>query len=202
MNVPDTVCNIVPVVAWLVLGAIYLGHLVVWRHKEYIVRVPNFHHFTHFVLVAQAVAGLSGLGRLELRDPAALLCGFLGLLSVSVGFLACSWGKLTLGRFWDMHASIQAEHALVRGGPYRWCRNPIFLGQFLLLVGTGLAWGNVLVLVLGALSYWSFDRRIAKEERCLEYHFGNAFAEYRSETVRFLARLPSRQTHGRVARNG
>lgn len=76
---------------------------------------------------------------------------------------------------------------LVTDGPYAWFRNPIYLGQVLLLfagaeitksiwyVAAGLAFG-VLVTVL----------QILPEERHLEAQFGDLYLDYKSRTRRWI----------------
>ena len=76
---------------------------------------------------------------------------------------------------------------LVTDGPYAWFRNPIYLGQVLLLftgaeitksiwyVAAGLAF-SVLITVL----------QILPEERHLEAQFGDVYLDYKSRTRRWI----------------
>jgi len=77
--------------------------------------------------------------------------------------------------------------ALVTGGPYRFSRNPIYLGFVLILAGfplfSGTVWGAILVPVL-ILNLNNLV--IQHEEAYLEKKFGEAYAGYRSRVRRWL----------------
>ena len=50
-----------------------------------------------------------------------------------------SWtGARALGRHWRFQAALKADHQLVRSGPYRFLRHPIYTSMLCLLLGTGL----------------------------------------------------------------
>ena len=76
---------------------------------------------------------------------------------------------------------------LIERGPYRFTRNPMYVGITTLLVGIGLAvdvlWLSVLALV--ALSIVHVIA-VVKEEAYLAEKFGDAYAAYRSRVRRYL----------------
>ena len=84
----------------------------------------------------------------------------------------------------DPHGQVRA---LVTGGPYRFSRNPIYLGFVLILAGfplfSGTVWGAILVPVL-ILNLNNLV--IQHEEAYLEKKFGEAYAGYRSRVRRWL----------------
>lgn len=77
--------------------------------------------------------------------------------------------------------------ALVTSGPYRFTRNPMYLGMLLLYLG-GSCWGNslwpifFLPFVLGIMQFGV----ILREEAYLEAQFGDAYREYRARVRRWL----------------
>jgi protein-S-isoprenylcysteine O-methyltransferase Ste14 len=75
----------------------------------------------------------------------------------------------------------------VTWGPFRFSRNPIYLGNTLLLIGIGIAGGNYW-FVLGALvSALLVDRlAIRREEQHLAARFGEAWTNYAQSTPRWL----------------
>jgi len=77
--------------------------------------------------------------------------------------------------------------ALVVGGPYRWTRNPIYLG--LALVSAGIAVGaNAIwpLLMLPVVVTVVRRRVIEREERYLERTFGREYRRYRDRVPRWL----------------
>lgn len=80
--------------------------------------------------------------------------------------------------------------ALVRGGPYRFVRNPMYLG--ILLIGFGVIaisfqwWVVVLFVLVLARLYYTL---ILKEETLLEQLFGSEYSEYKTQAPRLLPSL-------------
>ncbi len=76
--------------------------------------------------------------------------------------------------------------SLVTGGPYRWCRNPMYLGHLIFLSGLAVlfeSWFGAAVVVLHAL--W-FERRVRRDEAHLDELFGDAYRAYRAHVKRWL----------------
>jgi protein-S-isoprenylcysteine O-methyltransferase Ste14 len=76
---------------------------------------------------------------------------------------------------------------IVRNGPYRFSRNPIYLAFTVFQFGLA-AWVNsiaVLVTLLPALALMMLVV-VPREERYLEVHFGSAYLQYKREVRRWL----------------
>jgi len=77
--------------------------------------------------------------------------------------------------------------ALVTSGVFRVSRNPIYLGDAMVLAGLALYWGAWPSLALVALFVWlATDRFIRPEEARLRARFGAAFEAYARRTRRWL----------------
>jgi protein-S-isoprenylcysteine O-methyltransferase Ste14 len=76
---------------------------------------------------------------------------------------------------------------LITDGPFRFSRNPIYLGNTLLVAGAGLVFG-VAWLIPAALAGASATGRlaIAREEQHLALRFGQDWADYAARTPRWL----------------
>ncbi len=93
-------------------------------------------------------------------------------------------------RFWAAGTSVvpvKPTTALVIAGPYRFTRNPIYLGvlslYLALAVWFGLVWPILLVpVVIGVVNAYV----IAREERYLERKFGDDYRQYRARVRRWL----------------
>jgi protein-S-isoprenylcysteine O-methyltransferase Ste14 len=76
---------------------------------------------------------------------------------------------------------------LVTMGPYRFSRNPMYLGLVAILVGVVLLLGSVSpVLVVPAFAWLMQKRVIEPEERQLEEAFGEEYRTYRQRVRRWL----------------
>lgn len=77
--------------------------------------------------------------------------------------------------------------AFVIGGPYRYTRNPMYLGLILLQIGVAFVLGNGWILLLTVAAFIVLDRLvIAGEERYLAAKYGAAYDDYRRKVRRWL----------------
>ena len=107
---------------------------------------------------------------------------WVGLVIVLFGVGFAVWAIATLGRHYDLELEIHRDHELVRTGPYRFVRHPIYTGLGLHFVGACLATGN-LVLIAGTLliTFPALYLRATTEERLLRERFGQAYDTYARE---------------------
>lgn len=82
------------------------------------------------------------------------------------------------------------SHELVKTGPYRWVRHPVYSGSLLMLAGVGLMAANVFILSLVFISWVGvIFLIIPAEERNLIERFGEEYKLYRSRTGKLLPRF-------------
>ena len=103
-------------------------------------------------------------------------------LVVEVAFLFLAvWARQLLGRNWSAAVAIKVDQALIRSGPYRFVRHPIYSGILGAYAGIAIISGEVhapLGLILVCAAYW---RKIRIEERYLSTVFGSAYSEYQAD---------------------
>ena len=104
----------------------------------------------------------------------------IGLHAGSV--LLAVWARRHLGRNWSVEISEKVGHELVRSGPYRVVRHPIYTAMLGMYVGTALVSGELHALVAVAIVLGAYWRKIRLEEENLRLIFGNAFDEYRGKS--------------------
>jgi hypothetical protein len=79
---------------------------------------------------------------------------------------------------------------LVTGGLFSHCRNPLYVGNYFILVGVGIASCSAIfvfvILPLMALAYWAI---IAAEENFLRNKFGDVFESYCERVSRLFFSL-------------
>jgi protein-S-isoprenylcysteine O-methyltransferase Ste14 len=105
------------------------------------------------------------------------------------GIALIAWARVHLARAgttWSPLAPDRAA-ALVTDGPYRWSRNPIYLGLLLVLLGVAALLRSPVALVLAAAFVAYEDRfQIRPEERALQARFGSEFERYMARTRRWI----------------
>lgn len=80
--------------------------------------------------------------------------------------------------------------ALVTGGVFAISRNPIYLGDALVLAGAAFYWGAVLALPLvGVFGWWITTRYIRDEEARLRAGFGAGFEAWCDRVPRWIWRI-------------
>lgn len=83
----------------------------------------------------------------------------------------------------------RAATALVTKGPFAFSRNPIYLGNTLMMVGAGLAFGNPWLIATGLTAALLVERlAIRREEQHLEARFGQAWRDYSARVKRWFGR--------------
>jgi protein-S-isoprenylcysteine O-methyltransferase Ste14 len=76
---------------------------------------------------------------------------------------------------------------LVTGGVYRFTRNPIYLGDLLILIGWGLYLSNPLSIIAAFLFVPYISRfQMVPEERALSELFGASYAEFKKRVRRWV----------------
>jgi protein-S-isoprenylcysteine O-methyltransferase Ste14 len=123
------------------------------------------------------------------------LAGELVLAAVAVASsygssLFCLWAVRTLGKQWTFEARVIKGHELVTQGPYAIVRNPIYLGMFGMIVGTGLVFSRWWTLLAAVIFFLAGNQiRIHTEEKLLRETFGSQFDDYARRVPAFFPRL-------------
>ena len=140
------------------------------------------------------VGGL-GLGALLHRlRPLPLWPGERPVAAVAVAWalaaagLACMlWGAATFRRARTAIIPNQPASRLVFAGPYRFTRNPMYLGLSVLYLGLTLWLDTVWALLLFPVVIAVLRRAVIdREERYLEHAFGAEYGEYRRRVPRWI----------------
>ncbi|MBL8565270.1 MAG: isoprenylcysteine carboxylmethyltransferase family protein [Hyphomicrobiaceae bacterium] len=112
---------------------------------------------------------------------------FIGVGLGVAGLALILWAAMTLWRHKTTVLPHRGASDLVTDGPFRWRRNPIYIGDALVLLGlaemTKNVWFAILVPVFLALVTWL---AILPEERHLEARFGERWRAYRDRTRRLI----------------
>lgn len=111
------------------------------------------------------------------------------LVIAGLALLGDSFRRFLRAKTWFHPIHPERATTLVLEGPYRWTRNPMYLGLLLVLAG-GAAWLGSLTptLVLPAFVAVVTRLQIVPEERALLERFGGEYASYRDEVRRWIGR--------------
>jgi protein-S-isoprenylcysteine O-methyltransferase Ste14 len=109
------------------------------------------------------------------------------LTACGVG-IAC-WARYHLGANWSGTVTLKQGHELIRTGPYRNIRHPIYTGMLLAILGSAVAVGEIRTLLAFVVAAISFYIKARREESFLTQEFGSNFAEHQRQTGMFLPRF-------------
>jgi protein-S-isoprenylcysteine O-methyltransferase Ste14 len=144
--------------------------------------------FWFFLVMPGLLLWLSG-AELWPRAGAPLVLGIAMIALAHLALLREVATFVRVGR--GTHAPFEPPQALLRGGPYAWVRNPMYLLYVAVVLGEALVFRSlVLVAWAGALWLLAHVFVVRVEERALRRRFGSAYADYCARVNRWLPRPP------------
>ncbi len=112
---------------------------------------------------------------------------YAGVVAVFLGIIMAAISAAMFKRAGTGIEPFDEATTLVSGGFYRYSRNPMYLGMFLMLTGAAFLMGSLgaglPVLVFVAIIRNNF---VLGEERFLEASFGQQYLDYKSTVRRWL----------------
>ena len=130
---------------------------------------------------------LSPLQSLTVPKGFAIQVAALIMTAAGLGFAI--WARFCIGQNWSSTVSVKVGHELVRTGPYRWVRHPIYSGILLALLGTALhraRMQDLLAVPLFGLGFWI---KMTMEEQFMRRTFGEEYLEYARMTGALVPKL-------------
>jgi hypothetical protein len=112
----------------------------------------------------------------------------LGALAALAGAVLRVWGTAYLGYSTVHHGDMQAG-AVMADGPYRYMRNPLYLGGWFMMIAVSLLMSPSGALFTVVLMTIFFLRLILGEEAFLAGQLGQPYEEYLRAVPRFVPRL-------------
>jgi protein-S-isoprenylcysteine O-methyltransferase Ste14 len=137
------------------------------------------------LLVVFPFPGLAGRRFLP-AGPSVAWAGF--CIQTASGVLGV-WARRHLGSNWSGEIAIKVDHRLIRSGPYRCVRHPIYTAMLGMFAGTTVVSGQIHAAVGLAMAVFAYWRKIRLEEANLQKAFGPAYDAYRRETGSLVPRL-------------
>jgi len=147
-------------VLWLMPPQIALGALIISLGLDYLWPTPE---------------------ALNFKNP------FLGFLLMGLGFGSVVWTLVLFCKWATTPFPLGKASALVTDGPFRYSRNPIYLGGVLMLTGCTMVWGSLASLFAPIAFFLAMDLVfIPFEEQRLQDAFGESYTAYKNRVRRWL----------------
>ncbi len=175
----------------LVISALWIAWLLIWLVASRNVKETRWKESMSSRLRYRAplIVGIVIIVRPELSPaflrirfvPHSAIVGAIGVVLVATGLAFAVWARRYLGSNWSADVTVKQNHALVRDGPYRFVRHPIYTGVLVGALGSALAIGEWRAVVGVALGFASFLMKSRIEEARMRDTFPE-YAAYQRDT--------------------
>jgi protein-S-isoprenylcysteine O-methyltransferase Ste14 len=128
---------------------------------------------------------------IDISYPAIYLKYPVSVLLFGMGSSLMLWTNVIFMKDKGTPVHLKPPPVLIIKGPFRYIRNPMHAGLFLLLISIGLFFGSFLTLLVFIPLYIIIDIWFIKniEEPELEKRFGEEYLKYKSSTPRFIPKF-------------
>jgi protein-S-isoprenylcysteine O-methyltransferase Ste14 len=114
--------------------------------------------------------------------PSSFAAYWIGVALIALGLAFSVWARVHLGGNWSGSVTVKEAHELIRSGPYRYVRHPIYTGLLAAVLGSAIAAGT-LRAVLGLLIIAvALVRKSRIEERFMRETFPGEYQRYCAQT--------------------
>jgi protein-S-isoprenylcysteine O-methyltransferase Ste14 len=119
--------------------------------------------------------------------PADISGGWVGATVFAAGFALALWAIATFRDAGTRVETYKATFTIVESGPYRFTRNPIYVGMFVGLIGLAIGFNSLWILA-ALVPFFLIIRFgvVAREEDYLERKFGGPYLAYKTRVRRWL----------------
>jgi protein-S-isoprenylcysteine O-methyltransferase Ste14 len=150
-------------------------------NPSWIVRIPSPIWLLGLIVVALLVDW-------PLQLPAIVQHRPTGIALIVLGLAFGVWARLTFARHRaEIYPWSEAHSALVTNGPFRFSRNPMYLGLLVIGIGAALVAGTWLMWLVPVLLFVLDNFVIIPfEEHSMERTFGDAYRAYGSRVRRWI----------------
>jgi len=117
----------------------------------------------------------------QLIIPHTALTFVSGAVICVLGLLICIWARRTLAGNWSSDVTFKQGHELIRTGPYRFVRHPIYTGILAMCLATAIEAGQLrcwIALILMGTGFWI---KLSQEERLMLRHFPETYPLYKKQ---------------------
>jgi protein-S-isoprenylcysteine O-methyltransferase Ste14 len=130
-----------------------------------------------FLLVYQGLPPPMNLVLMPRTDWARVI----GALVCVLGLFVTIWARWTLAGNWSSDVTFKQGHELIKTGPYRFVRHPIYTGLLVMCLGSAIEIGKLrcfLSLLVVGLGFWI---KLKQEESLMLRHFPDEYPAYQKQ---------------------
>ncbi len=143
--------------------------------------------FVGYVLIFSGAMGIGFLGTRFI--PRTTASATLGVVLVWSGVGLAIWARYHLAEYWSARVTIKEGHRLIRSGPYKHLRHPIYSGLVLATIGSTVVIDEWRCILGTGLVLVGYCFKASKEEAMLSQQFGEAFREHQKHTGFLIPRF-------------
>jgi protein-S-isoprenylcysteine O-methyltransferase Ste14 len=110
---------------------------------------------------------------------------FVGLCAdvvVLLSLYVLIWARRILGSNWSSNVSAKRSIRLVQNGPYAYVRHPIYTGLIGIVLGTSIAYGHLMGILIFLLCTIGLYIKALREESVLTGKFHSDYLAYKART--------------------
>jgi len=150
-------------------------------------RISKWYIQRSFLLFVLAIIAIIVIQRFEpgillLRIiPDTVLSGVAGIVITTAGLAFATWARIHLGKFWSSMPMIKAGHHLIRTGPYRIVRNPMYTGMLVAFAGSAIVTGKLVAFIAVGIIVIGLWLKIKAEEDILLEKFGEEYIRFKRD---------------------
>ena len=112
---------------------------------------------------------------------------YIGVLFIAIGGWFSIWPDMLFKKYKTPVRPDKKPVKLIEEGPFKFSRNPMYLGMSIILIGIAIFLGSISPFVIVAIFVVCMDRDFIRlEEKLLEEAFGNSFLGYKKRVRRWL----------------
>lgn len=112
---------------------------------------------------------------------------YIGILFIVPGFCLSLGSSIIFRKLGTNPRPGTRANLIVTKGPFRYTRNPMYLGLIIMLLGISILLGSLSPLfVIPIVFVILHNQFVLREEKWMEEWFGDSYREYKSKTPRWL----------------
>jgi protein-S-isoprenylcysteine O-methyltransferase Ste14 len=147
-----------------------------------------------FLAVAPAVFALGPWATSRVGPRWTSVWNLVGLIPVAAGVAVLAWVMVTaLRHARELPDRVSLDFTpklLLRGGPYAFSRNPMYVAEQGMWIGWSLFHGSLVSAACTLVVFAGQSLLIRREERELRARFGDAYRDYVAAVPRWIGRAP------------
>ena len=109
-----------------------------------------------------------------------------GAVMTIAGLTFAVWGRVHLGKYWSGIITLKEGHRLIRTGPYRLVRHPLYTGFLTGVLGSALVAATGDALAGFAVMLIAYLIKIRREEALLTREFGEEYLQFKREVPQLV----------------